>query len=279
MWRGGFNPPARFLVPLIPVFAAGLALVLQRGLFASTALLAGWGLWCGLAGALNIETIHRDRDGVAPFFRSQAGAREWTAALPSFVLAEDRPTRGLAVPWAILLLLPVVGAIRAERGASRSSTSRQVVVAVAAFLTAAVVADQASPRARSPERDATRRMGEPSILVPALRYELEPVAVWSIDLLYEPHRHPEGQRFARQVRLSPGRYELTLQCEEPPAGPPPMLLFADQRTGQVGSEPMRAGPLTLKAAFAVLTPGEFDLRLSGGSPGTFEFAHLRRVGD
>lgn len=114
MWRGGFNPPSRFLVPLVSILAASLALSLQRGIRPATALLAGWSLWCGLGGAMNLETIHRDRDGVAPFFRTQSGAREWTASLPSFVLSEDRPTRVLAWPWAILLALPLIAAARRE---------------------------------------------------------------------------------------------------------------------------------------------------------------------
>ena len=49
MWRGGFNPPARFLVPLLPVLAlargGGPLGAVRR---APTALLAGWGLWVGV---------------------------------------------------------------------------------------------------------------------------------------------------------------------------------------------------------------------------------------
>ncbi|HEY7512544.1 MAG TPA: hypothetical protein VIG50_19945, partial [Vicinamibacteria bacterium] len=48
MWRGGFNPPARFLVPIAPLLIVAVALVWdKRGLTAGAALLVGWSLWTG----------------------------------------------------------------------------------------------------------------------------------------------------------------------------------------------------------------------------------------
>ena len=102
MWRGGFNPPARFLVPIVPVLALGLAAALTRGLTAPAALLAGWGLWLGAVGVAEPRLLHRDRDGTAPVFRAVSGAEEWTRLLPGFVL-EDAQRSRLAVVWGLAL--------------------------------------------------------------------------------------------------------------------------------------------------------------------------------
>jgi len=276
MWRGGFNPPARFLLPLVPILAAALSLVLARGLRFSTALLAGWGLWCGIAGALNIETVHRDRDGVAPFFRTQAGAREWTAALPSFVLSEDRPTRVLALPWALLLALPLVGAIRRAKGDERPLTSREAFLAVAAFMTTAVVADRMSPRVRSPERDAVRLVGSPSLLLPAFQFDRATEAQWTFDLVYEPHRTPDGRLFARKLSLSEGRYELTLAGDAYSSDSAPTLRGRNHQTQQATVWVMRPSLRSLDAIFTVDRAAEFDLYLVGGGPQSLSAAGLRR---
>ncbi len=277
MWRGGFNPPSRFLVPLVPVLAAGVALALQGGIRPATALLAGWSLWCGLSGALNIETIHRDRDGLAPFFRSQSGAREWTAALPSFVLAEDRPTRVKALPWALLLLLPIVSVVRRAEGETRATRSREMWLAVASLMAVAAWADRMSPRVRSPERDATRLLGSPSLQLPRLQFVRDTVAEWPVDFVYEPHRVPDGLLFARQIRLMPGTYELTLTLLEGLSDSPPGLRVTNHRTGQSVSQPLRAENSALAAIFTIVESAEVDLYLVGGDPQTFSRAKMRRL--
>lgn len=279
MWRGGFNPPSRFLVPLISILAGGLALTLQRGVRSSTALLAGWSLWCGIGGAMNIETIHRDRDGVAPFFRTQSGAREWTAALPSFVLPEDQQTRALALPWALLLALPLVGAFRRPEAGAPRKPSREALLAVAAFMATAVIADRLSPRTRAPERDAVRLLGSSALLVPEFRFEGVSPAEWMIDFLHEPHRNPSGSLFARQVALRPGKFELILQTEDSFGVAVPTLRVVEHRTGGAASWEMRAEPQAQGATFEVRARAEFDFYLVGGAPGTFSGARLRRLPD
>lgn len=278
MWRGGFNPPGRFLVPLVSILALTLALAVQGGLRASTALLAGWGLWCGLFGAMNIETVHRDRDGVAPFFRTQSGAREWTAALPSFVLSEDRPTRILAWPWAVLLALPVVGSARSRRGVSGLVGNRDTLLAAAALMATAVFADRASPRARAPERDAVRLLDSPALLLPSFHLQAAGEASWPVDLFYEPHRVPLGQLFARALPLPAGRYELTLETSDALSGSPPKLLVSDHRTRTSREETLRvasADAKSITAAFALDRASEVDLSLLGGEPLALTRAVLR----
>ncbi len=278
MWRGGFNPPARFLVPLVPILAAALALSLQRGLRPATALLAGWSLWCGLGGAMNIETVHRDRDGVAPFFRTQSGAREWTSALPSFVLPEDRPARALLWPWAVLLALPLVGAIRGPSRKSRIGEGRSALIATVALMTAGGIADRMSPRTRSPERDATRLLGSRSLALPSFRLEDGGGATWALDLFYEPHRAPEGVTFARALSLGPGRYELTLEPSDPLGGVAPTLIVTNHRTGKAVRQPMESADSarSLTSTLILDAATEIDLSLAGGEPANLTRVRLRR---
>ena len=108
MWRGGFNPPARFLVPIAPLLAVAVAMAWdRRGLTAGASLLLGWTLWTGLAGAFDPQLVHRDRDGTAPLFRQLSGAREWTGLLPAYVLGDpDRHRLGAVWAVAILAALP-----------------------------------------------------------------------------------------------------------------------------------------------------------------------------
>jgi hypothetical protein len=288
MWRGGFNPPARFLLPLVPVMAACLALMPQNPLRPSVALLAGFSLWTGIFGAMNIETVHRDRDGVAPFFRTQSGAREWTSALPSFVLSEDRPTRVLAIPWAGLLVLALVAASRPWSRTATALRHRDAALPTVSFMAVAMLCDAWSPRARSSERDATRLLGEPSIQLPSMKYEPSSQAIWPMTLFFEPHRHPAGLVFAHALTLGPGRYAIALETADAvdaQAGPVTTLLVADRRTGEsvraqmsmseapaAGNEPV--GPPSLGATFEVTSKGVFDFTLLGGSPRSFQTARL-----
>jgi hypothetical protein len=279
MWRGGFNPPARFLVPLISILAVTLALALQRGLRAPTALLAGWSLWCGLSGAAHIETVHRDRDGVAPFFRTQSGAREWTSALPSFVLPEDRATRALMWPWAALLALPVFGALR-SREVAGSPSGKDLSLAALSLVAVSAIADRASPRVRAPERDAVRLVGAPSVRLAPPGYEAHGSAEWPLDLFYEPHRAPLGVMFANAISLERGAYELTLDTKDIPDGAPLSLIVTNHRTGKNSRPPLSVagGGHGLTTRFRAEEGAEFNLSLLGGEPLTFSRARLRLVG-
>ncbi len=278
MWRGGFNPPARFLVPLVSILTAGLALSLQRGIRPATALLAGWSLWCGLGGAFTIETVHRDRDGVAPFFRTQSGAREWTAALPSFVLSEDRSTRVLAWPWAALLGLPLLLITFRPTRDLKVMRGRDTLLASAAFMGVAIFADRSSPRLRSPEREATRLVGSPSILLPSLRFQRATEAEWRLDLFYEPHRSPAGLVFARAMSLEAGGYEVDLGLSDRSANATlPSLLVRLRQTGRTVRSPMTSSGSGLVGKFRVDESGDYDLSLIGGEPLAMAQARLRLV--
>ena len=210
MWRGGFNPPARFLVPIAPLLVVAVALVWQkRGLTAGGALLVGWTLFTGLAGAWEPRLVHRDRDGTAPLFRELSGAREWTGLLPAYVLSDPDRHR-LAAVWGLALLAAVPWRTRPASGVRLAGASLGLALAAQA---AASVSHQ-----RTDDRDAVRLVGRPAVRVPGWsvavavgRWGPEPLG-WGP--LYEPHRHPAGAELGRRLALPPGRYRLKLLAQD-----------------------------------------------------------------
>jgi hypothetical protein len=263
MWRGGFNPPARFLVPIVPLVWVTVALVFdKRGLTAGAALLLGWTLWTGLEGASQPRLVHRDRDGTAPLFRERSGAREWTGLLPAYVLSDPDRHR-LAAVWALALLAAVPWR-------ARSATASRLAVAALGLVCAAQAAAMVS-HGRTGDRDAVRLVGRSAVRVPGWRIGEVP-ARWNLASLgwgplYEPHRHPAGAELGRRLPLAPGSYRLALVARDL-AGAAPSLLVVPDRPGAVPRKtsfvPVASGWDT---AF-VVRPGEraVTLLLEGGGP-------------
>lgn len=265
MWRGGFNPPARFLVPLLPVFALGLGAAFRRGTGAAAALLAGWSLWAGALGIVDPALVHRDRDGTAPFFRAWSGAEEWTRLLPGYVLPESAGDRAaLALVWAVSLGLAVIAPRRA------APTATGLAVASAALLAAAGLASSVS-EGRTAGRDAVRLVGRPAVLVPQGPITRSADGVWDASVLrwgalFEPHRHPDGAAIGERLPLPPGRYQLDLDAEL--LGPDrPLLEVRPERAASGRTYEFTRAPSGLSSAFEVLpSDGPLGLRLRGGSP-------------
>jgi hypothetical protein len=264
MWRGGFNPPARFLVPIAPLLLVAVALVWdKRGLGAGAALLVGWTLWTGLAGAWEPRLVHRDRDGTAPFFRELSGAREWTGLLPAYVLSDPDRHR-LAAVWAVAL-------VAALPWRARAATAGRLAVAGLGFVVAAQAAAAASHQ-RTDDRDAVRVVGRPALRVPGFRFGTA-AARWGPEPLgwgplYEQHRYPAGVEIGRRLALEPGSYRLELRMEFLGTGTLPRLVVAPDRPGApVRSSPLLAGRRGWEASLAV-QPGEraVNLLLKGGGP-------------
>jgi hypothetical protein len=276
MWRGGFNPPARFLVPLVPVLALCLAAVLRRGVGAGTALLIGWGLWTGLAGGWDPRLVHRDRDGTAPFFREKSGAEEWTRLLPAYVLPEEEADRHrLAWVWVAALGVAAAAAGRSQRGPA--PTPLGIGLATAGLLTAAVAASRLSDR-RTEGRDAVRVVGRPAVATPLWRIPSSiagrsSTAEWApADLgwgpAYEPHRHPDGALLGGRLALRPGRYRLALLGQTlSPQGSAPDLVVRAEPSGVPRPTPLEGPAGEWEGSFEVF-PGEraVTLTLRGGGP-------------
>ena len=266
MWRGGFNPPARFLVPIVPVLAVAAAMVCdRRGLTAGVALLLGWTLWTGLAGAWEPRLVHRDRDGTAPVFRELSGAREWTGLLPAYVLADPDRHR-LAAVWALAL-------VAALPWRARAATAGRVAAAGLGLALAAQAAATVS-HARTDDRDAARLVGRRAVSVPGWRVEGQVTGAWSPGALgwgplYEPHRHPDGAELGRRLPLRPGSYRLTLVGDVlDREAPGPVVVVAPDRPGApFRLAGCRRGSEGWEADFDV-RPGEraVGLRLRDGGP-------------
>jgi hypothetical protein len=263
MWRGGFNPPARFLVPIAPLLLVAVALVWdKRGLGAGAALLVGWTLWTGLAGAWEPRLVHRDRDGTAPFFRELSGAREWTGLLPAYVLSDPDRHR-LAAVWAVAL-------VAALPWRARAATAGRFAVAGLGIVVAAHTAAAASHQ-RTDDRDAVRIVGRAGVLVPGWRFGTV-AASWPPETLgwgplYEPHRHPAGAEIGRRLALPPGSYRLELRAEILSGTLPTLVVVPDPPGTPVRTSAFQAGRLGWEAPLVIL-PGEraVNLLLKGGGP-------------
>lgn len=279
MWRGGFNPPARFLLPVVPALALALAARLRAGWGAGAALLAGWSLFTGLAGGAEPRLIHRDRDGTAPFFRSVSGAEEWTRLLPGYVLADSEPDRHrLAAVWVLAL------ALAASRWRRPASPGAGLALGAAGLIVAASIASSLSD-ARTGGRDAVRVVGRPALAVPGWRWAEAADAQWGPERLgwgplYEPHRHPDGADLGSRLLLAPGRYRLFLEGEEPPSAlpPPDLEVRPEGVAGPARLVPLeRVGGGSLAAHFDV-APGEraVTLALRSGAPFLLKGVRLER---
>ncbi len=263
MWRGGFNPPGRFLVPVVPALVLLAAGALEGGLRAGAALLVGWSLWAGAVGALEPQWVHRDRDGTAPFFRGVSGAEEWTRLLPGYVLA-DPDRRRLAFVWAGALLL----ALPWRRG---GATVPRLAVAVTGFVAAAGLSSSLS-HARTDGRDAVRVVGKDALAVPGWHLARHTIAAWGPEDLdwgpvYEPHRRPEGAELGSRLPLPAGEYELSLGGERLGGGLPRIELWPDSRPGTWRAFPVTESKEGVVAHLAVRPDdGAVTLRLGGGGP-------------
>jgi hypothetical protein len=112
-WYGGFAPPARLLVPLVPVLCCGLALRVTEARFGLARwrlplLLAGLGLATVLLAQPEQMLLLNVKDHPPQAFVAMAGESVTERYLPTFT-SEDREDGPVAVIWAgafgLLLLL------------------------------------------------------------------------------------------------------------------------------------------------------------------------------
>jgi hypothetical protein len=263
MWRGGFNPPARFLVPVLPLLALAVASALRARITAGAALLIAFTIWAGCLGAVEPRLVHRDRDGTAPFWRAASGAEEWTRLLPGYVLADVDRNR-LALAWAVALAAAVL---------ARKPPAPTTMALATAGLLAAVCVSSILSRARTEGRDAVRLIGRPAVAVPGWRGEACAAAEWgpeSLDWgpLYEPHRHPAGAALGERLALRPGSYSVAVLGDDLAPGAPPALEVWPEASGPSArhrSSPFIAMRDRVQAGFTV-GAGEtaVTLRLRGG---------------
>jgi hypothetical protein len=260
MWRGGFNPPARFLVPIVPALALGVAAWLRGRVWMGVALLASWSVFVGLAGALDPGLVHRDRDVTAPLYRARSGATEWTRLLPSYVLEEPDRHR-LALLWAVVL---IAAAVRTKSSGARSIAAGLLVVACSAEA-AGRLSD-----ARAGGREAVSVLGRVAVDWPRVRAGRTQEGRWTPkDLswgpVYEPHRHSRRVAVAERLELAPGAYRLQIVADSlaGDGGPAPAVILV----GRYG-RPVGRAPCTAERAcdFDMPARSEISLVLEGGTP-------------
>lgn len=275
MWRGGFNPPARFLLPVLPVLAVALAFAIRERLGAAAALLIGWGLWTGLSGAWQPRLVHRDRDGTAAFFRALSGAEEWTRLLPAYVLGEPDRHR-LALVWVAALGAVATLAARPPRRVAASLSAAWVGLALAAA-TASRLSD-----ARTGGRDAVRVVGRPALAVPGWTILGAAPARWGPEVLswgplYEPHRHPDGAEIGARLPLPSGSYRLFLEADDfATPGPAPDLEVRPESASGARRATLRRAPGGFEGEFEC-GAGEraVTLLVRGGGPFLLKAVRLR----
>jgi hypothetical protein len=274
MWRGGFNPPGRFLVPLLPILALCCAATVGRVRSAALALLLGFGLWTGLTGAAQPRWVHRDRDGTAPLFRVQSGAEEWTRLLPGYVLAETAADRArLAAVWVLVLGAAVV----ARRG---QATPASLGVGCLVLVASAAVASRLSTAAPT-ARDAVRVVGRAALELPAGPWTSAYEARWDASRLswagvYEPHRHPDGAPLGERLPLPPAEYDLHLDTRAGWPGGAIPTVDVRSRAARLATVVLESGEKGLRGRFTVPAGAdEISLFLRGGGPLAVERVVLR----
>jgi hypothetical protein len=256
MWRGGSNPPARFLLPIVPVLALGVGRALSRGPGVGAALLIGWGFWTGATGAVDPGLVHRDRDGTAPLFRTASGAEEWAGLLPGYVLppnawAYARPhsdRHSLTLIWALALAL-------AAWGPRRPRGLRARFAAGATLLLLVTTVAGAVSTGKSEGRNAVRLIGRRGLELPTLR--LVSAAAWDASELrhadYEERDLGNGLTLGNRLPLPPGRYALEVRTVPPAVGRPPRFEVRPDR------HPERRRVQTMEAVDGGLR-AEFEVR-------------------
>jgi hypothetical protein len=262
MWRGGFNPPARFLVPVLPLLALPVAAALRARVTAGATLLIAFTVWAGCLGSAEPRLVHRDRDGTAPFWRAAAGAEEWTRLLPAYVLAEPDRNRRAAV-WALALAAAALGRKRL--------TPASLALATAALL-GAVCASSVLSQGRTEGRDAVRILGRAAVAVPGWRARACAGAEWGPEALdwgplFEPHRHPGGAELGGRLGLRPGSYRVAVLADDLAPGSLPILDLWPEPLDPVGKRSSPFVPLTggVQADFTVAAhETAVTLRLRGG---------------
>ena len=124
-WFGAFSPPSRMLVPVMPIFVAGLAAALHRWrgwrmTIAAIALaLADWAIIAQLIAVPRLRYNYWDGKSVLLAYLSQVWETDITQVLPTFVVPEQASYVWAA--WAMAGIFGIFVLITTRRPVSRSN--------------------------------------------------------------------------------------------------------------------------------------------------------------
>ena len=124
-WFGAFSPPSRMLVPVMPIFVAGLAVALHRWrgwrmTIAAIALaLADWAIIAQLIAVPRLRYNYWDGKSVLLAYLSEVWETDITQVLPTFVVPEQASYVWAA--WAMAGLVGIYVLITINRPVSRSN--------------------------------------------------------------------------------------------------------------------------------------------------------------
>ncbi len=145
MWWGGSSPPARFLVPIVPLLAPMIAVAASRarGLLARSALISTLVATIALAtvtlGSPDEVLLYSHPHGISSLVKSVQDSAPLDAALPTFTEEDWRAPLNALLPWIVAVAVVMAAlVICARRGWLRSvfwtaTTGAAGLLAVAAL--------------------------------------------------------------------------------------------------------------------------------------------------
>jgi len=269
MWWGGASPPARFLVPILPMFVPALAVAFARlqtsgaravmyaAMIASVAIAA-----FGVAEPLRLfSTPH----GVSSLWRALQNGAPLVQSLPTFTEENWRSPIALLVPWAAGALVAGLIAWSAMRRAHAAAFAALSSAAFAFIVVAAVLFGGRSVTAA--DRESIAQAGAVAVAnaydpsrVRGLAYgrmkrlsdaELLSLCTVVSDRTQAAATH--GRPLEGPFMLPPGQYRAAvwLDGSRPREGSAVVLVG---RTVTLASAPLTATPATLAFALPISAP-------------------------
>lgn len=240
MWWGGLSPPARFLLPVVPLVAPFIAIALDRLRGPTGRALVGvtaiWGVMAVIAGLLSdqLALLLENRDGISRLVETIAGGSPLTGTLASFFQSDWLTPASAVSTW---VASATAGLVLARLAAGRSSSAGSAFWggALGTIGTIVIGSVLGTPLVTDTERATTASLGRHRLLMAydgtrlsALSYDsmtrLADSATVSLATLTSPaHRRREldnGNVLFGPFDLPAGTYEMQVVYREPGVSAP-----------------------------------------------------------
>ena len=229
MWWGGSSPPARFLVPVVPLvvplLAIGIERTRSRAALTTLALAAACTIAVGVGGALGTSDmlLYSPPHGIARMLEAFQGSSPLAAAAPTFTQEDwTTPARALA-PWLVALAAAIAaGWLSARAGWAPLWIATSELAAFAAGVAILMPTFAANVRADSQLRgnlalfdrfDPVRSRAFDYARLARMSPQ-EWLGQLSLTVDHEPGSDPDVQgRLTDALHLPPGRYESRVWFE------------------------------------------------------------------